>query len=132
MSVLSLPLIHEDFLIFSLPCSAEERNDRVALVGTWNPARVKLPQEIPGVKGSVEEEKVNQICIIHLGNFFKNQIIKHMPNCDVTLSKYWSEELFIDLVHEGFSCLLCTFRNLHLDFQRWIFHCEWCIPESKF
>lgn len=54
-------LIHEAFVIFSLPCSIEEENDRVALVGTWQPARAKLPQEVPGVKGSMEEEKINQI-----------------------------------------------------------------------
>ena len=42
----SLPVvisIHEPFIIFSLPCPAEEGSDRVALVGTWHPARVNPP-----------------------------------------------------------------------------------------
>lgn len=43
-----------------------------------------------------------------MGNFFKNQIVKHMPECDITPSKHWSEELFIDMLHEGFACLFCT------------------------
>jgi len=39
----SLPVLiltHESFVIFSLPCPAEEVSDRVALVGTWRPARL--------------------------------------------------------------------------------------------
>lgn len=47
-----------------------------------------------------------------MGNFFKNQIVKHMPKCDVTLSKDWFEELFIDMLHEGFACLLCTLLGI--------------------
>lgn len=35
-----------------------------------------------------------------------------MPKCDVILSKDWSEELFIDMLHEDFSCLLCTLLGI--------------------
>ena len=37
---------HKLFVIFSLPCPAEEGSDRAALVGTWCPARVNPPQGV--------------------------------------------------------------------------------------
>ena len=44
---LSFPALisaHEPFIVFSLPCSAEEGRDGVALVGTWHTAPIKPPQ----------------------------------------------------------------------------------------
>ena len=46
MSVLPVLIsTHEPFVIFSLPCPAEEGSDRAALVGTWHPARVNPPHQ---------------------------------------------------------------------------------------
>jgi len=36
---------HRLFILFSLPCPAEEGSDRAALVGTWCPARVNPPHQ---------------------------------------------------------------------------------------
>lgn len=38
---------HETFIIFFLLCPAEEGNNKVALVGTWHPARVNT-SHLPG------------------------------------------------------------------------------------
>jgi len=36
-------LSHEPSIVFSLPCPAEEGNERAALAGTWTPATVNPP-----------------------------------------------------------------------------------------
>lgn len=45
----SLPALvstRKPFAIFSLPCPVVKGSDKVALVGTWHPARVKPPQNL--------------------------------------------------------------------------------------
>lgn len=45
----TLPLFistHKPFTIFSLSCPVVEGTDRMALVGTWHPARANLPHRL--------------------------------------------------------------------------------------
>lgn len=41
---------HKFFVVFFLPCPAEEESDRMALVGTWFPGSISPPQEARYIK----------------------------------------------------------------------------------
>jgi len=65
---------HKFFLLFSLPCPAEEGSDRVALVSTWCPGRINPPQQfkqIPTKSADFNESK---------DRMFTNEFIIHR-NC---------------------------------------------------